>query len=225
MYLSLAAGLLLVITLGGTVFSGEYRYRMVGQMLTTKNGRQNLFAAKIVATLIVTVLIYVIIWIFNIFLCGSIFGLEGFETNMTFIGASRFYFHADLSDTIGGLVLRYGTVGLVVYSAVSLITIVFSSLFENELNSTILAALIFMAPALLISSFITMFPEKMINFLRVLPPNIFQIRQTSTNAEWTWTTHQIGDLPFWLIIIIAYTAFAFIGMIFLMFRAKFLQDK
>lgn len=72
MYLSLAAGLLLVITLGGTVFSGEYRYRMVGQMLTTKNGRQNLFAAKIVATLIVTVLIYVIIWIFNIFVWFNI---------------------------------------------------------------------------------------------------------------------------------------------------------
>ena len=39
MYLSLVAGLLLVITLAGTVFSGEYRYRMIGQMLSTKNGR------------------------------------------------------------------------------------------------------------------------------------------------------------------------------------------
>lgn len=225
MYLSLVAGLLLVITLAGTVFSGEYRYRMIGQMLSTKNGRQKLFASKIVAMLLVTILIYGIIWMFNILLCGSLFGLEGFKTNMTFIGASQFYFYADLSDTIGELVLRYGIVGFVVYCTVSLITMVFSSLFENELSSTILAVLIFMTPALFISFFITMFPEKVVKFLRVLPPNIFQIRQTTTNAEWTWTTHQIGEVPLWIIISTAYIVVTFIGVIFLMLRAKSIQDK
>ena len=224
MYLSLVAGLLLVITLGGTIFSGEYRYRMVGQILSSKNGRQKLFGSKIVAMLLVTIIIYGAIWLFNILLSGSMFGLEGFRTNMTFIGASQFNFFADLADTIGGLVVRYGLVSFITYVAVVLLTMVISSLFENELSSTILVTAIFLTPGLLVSSFITMFPEKVIRLLQVLPPNIFQIRQTSTNAEWTWTTYQIGEMPLWIIISISYIAAAFIGVIFLMFRAKRLQD-
>lgn len=87
--MGLMLGSVLVLFSVSITFSGESRSKMLQLLFTTKEGRKNDIYIKIAAAFTVTGIIWAVVVILDLLLCGAVFGFDGLEC---FVGATKIMF-------------------------------------------------------------------------------------------------------------------------------------
>ncbi|MDD2979604.1 MAG: ABC transporter permease subunit [Hespellia sp.] len=139
-------GSVLVICSVSRVFAGEETTKMLPLIFTTEEGRRKDIAAKIAASITLTIIIFAAILLFNTLLCGVVFGFDGFD-NLSGIVLLSYFSMVNQQPFLNyvTMVILFGMQGLLSLCAV---TLCISAQCKSSFSAVIAAAICWCVPLL-----------------------------------------------------------------------------
>lgn len=173
--IGLILGSILVLFSVSITFSGECRSEMLQLLFTTKEGRKKDIYIKIAAAFTVTGIIWAVVVILDLLLCGAVFGFDGLDC---FVGTTKimFLWTMDVSPSmlsVGHFIvitLLRSFVGMMLLCAVVLyISACFRSTFYTISISSVYFAAPFLITALVVSiGAYSIFMRAFLSIIRIL---------------------------------------------------------
>lgn len=126
------------------IFSEEYSRKTDSLILTARYGKTKVITAKIVSALIFSLILYIVISLFNFLMTGAIWGFGGLENSIQCSGTSYLSM---------GRIMPWGeyfTITFLLYFVstvtVTIIVILISSIFSSQLTAIVISATVVFIP-------------------------------------------------------------------------------
>ncbi|TCK98731.1 ABC-2 family transporter [Natranaerovirga hydrolytica] len=129
-YMGICIGLIVLLcgVIAAPVFSGEYANEADDILRTTKYGRRHLAVAKLVSTMGLLGMLYIVCMVIYGGICYSIFGAKGLKTSVQFINLL-----SPSPYTIGELYVRTIFIGFLITMAMVMFTLFLSTKFQTSI--------------------------------------------------------------------------------------------
>ncbi|HBL83364.1 MAG: hypothetical protein A2Y17_05250 [Clostridiales bacterium GWF2_38_85] len=225
---SLIVGLAVIVISLAAVFSGEHKYRMFGQITSTKNGKNKNVKSKVLASLIITSAMFFIITAVNMLMYLSVYGLSGGDTDLLLsVLANTAFLNLNIAGiTVMNVFISTIVCGFIAYIAVAMLTLFISSLLNNDYISVVVSSVLYFFPMILTKMFRFDNSEVLVNTLNLMPINIFPLRLETGN--WHWQVSDISlfnfNLPSIYIISFSYLIISIISFLLIRIHIKKMQD-
>lgn len=174
--MALSLGLLLIVGVAN-IYNEEKKSRMMYIIGCTENGRTKLTVAKLEATSIYCVSVYIMLFVLNLLLYGIIYGFRGLDCH---IQSSLIFIDSIYNITYKQLLMIMLVVGMISCITIGIVVLIISAVLKNSVAVTVMSILIYYFPVFLDVSSVCPVVEKILELMPIYMINIKDICVSNT---------------------------------------------